>query len=212
MIRYIPGKTRVKTEFMRNITFGDLILAFICVVFAIVIIASNLFTIGGVSYKWYALLGWAAFSIVLFMPIDEGLRLYGSVILILRFMAFPRKYIQGGKGNKSMQRMTPFFNIETGKFINFGTYSGMVLEIDALSLDLMQEDAQDQLILSFSKALKLISQYQRAMLIKTVKPMRFDVFLKNDDRKFELISSYMESLNGKGANSKGMGVWNISIS
>ena len=192
MIRYIPGKTRVKTEFMRNITFGDLILAFVCVVFAIVIIASNLFTIGGVSYKWYALLGWAAFSFVLFMPIDEGLRLYGSVILILRFMAFPRKYFQGGKGNKSMQRMTPFFNIETGKFINFGTYSGMVLEIDALSLDLMQEGAQDQLILSFSKALKLISQYQRAMLIKTVKPMRFDIFLKNDDRKFELLNRLAE--------------------
>ena len=87
---------------MKNITLGDIVLAFICVVFAIVIIASNLFTIGGVSYKWYALLGWAAFSIVLFMPIDEGLRLYGSVILILRFMAFPRKYIQGGKGNKSI--------------------------------------------------------------------------------------------------------------
>ena len=27
MLRYIPGKTRVKTEFFKNITFGDIVLA-----------------------------------------------------------------------------------------------------------------------------------------------------------------------------------------
>ena len=39
MIRYIPGKTRVKTEFFKNITFGDIMLAIACLIFAIVIIA-----------------------------------------------------------------------------------------------------------------------------------------------------------------------------
>ena len=95
MIRYIPGKTRVKTEFMKNITFGDIILAVICLVFAIVIIASSgLFVFGGFDYKWYALIGWIGISIVLFLPIDDGLRLYSSIILIIRFTAFPKKYIK----------------------------------------------------------------------------------------------------------------------
>lgn len=198
MIRYIPGKTRVKTEFMKNITFGDIILAVICLVFAIVIIASSgLFVFGGFDYKWYALIGWIGISIVLFLPIDDGLRLYSSIILIIRFTAFPKKYIKnssksGKKRGASMDRLTPFINIELGKYLNFGDYSGIVIEMHPVALDLMQENAQDSVIYTFSKALKLISQYQRASIIKTEKPMRFDIFLKNDDNKYNLLNELYE--------------------
>lgn len=195
MIRYIPGKTRVKTEFFKNITFGDIILAIVCLIFAIVIVASNLFRIGGVDYRWYALIGWLAISVVLYLPIDEGLRLYSSIILIIRFAAFPKKYIKNNKkrGYKPMEKLTPFFNIEVGKFINFGDYAGIVIEMHPVAMDLMQEPAQDSLIRTFSKALKRISQYQRASIIKTVKPMRFDIFLKNDDEKYSLLNELYES-------------------
>lgn len=195
MIRYIPGKTRVKTEFFKNITFGDIILAIVCLIFAIVIVASNLFRIGGVDYRWYALIGWLAISVVLYLPIDEGLRLYSSIILIIRFAAFPKKYIKNNKkrGYKPMEKLTPFFNIEVGKFINFGDYAGIVIEMHPVAMDLMQESAQDSLIRTFSKALKRISQYQRASIIKTVKPMRFDIFLKNDDEKYSLLNELYES-------------------
>jgi len=194
MIRYIPGKTRVKTEFFKGIGFGDIILAIVCLIFAIVIVASNLFKIGGVDYRWYALIAWAGISIAMFLPIDDGLRLWSSITLILRFSAFPKKYIKSGKqkGYKPMQMLTPFFKIDMGKFIDFGQYSGMVLELHPLALDLMQEKAQDSIIYTFSKALKRISQYQRAAIIKTVKPMRFDVFLKNDDTKFALLNELYE--------------------
>lgn len=195
MIRYIPGKTRVKTEFFKNITFGDIILAIVCLIFAIVIVASNLFKIDGVDYRWYALVGWLAISLVFYLPIDEGLRLYSSIILIIRFAAFPKKYIKNNKkrGYKPMEKLTPFFNIEVGKFINFGDYAGMVIEMHPVAMDLMQEPAQDSLIRTFSKALKRISQYQRASIIKTVKPMRFDIFLKNDDEKYSLLNELYEA-------------------
>lgn len=194
MIRYIPGKTRVKTEFFKNVTFGDIILAIICLIFAIVIVASNLFKIGGVDYRWYALFGWIGISVVLYLPIDEGLRLWSSITLIIRFSAFAKKYIKSGKkkGYKPMEMLTPFFKIDMGKFIDFGAYAGMVLEIHPVALDLMQEKAQDSIIYTFSKALKRMSQYQRASIIKTVKPMRFDVFLKNDDHKYALLNELYE--------------------
>lgn len=195
MIRYIPGKTRVKTEFIKNITLGDIILAIICLIFAVVIVVSNLFKFGGGDYRWYALLGWIAIVIAMYIPIDEGLRLYSSVILIIRFAAFPKKYIGGDtkkRGYSSMSKITPFFNIEVGKFINFGDYSGIVVEILPVALDLMQEEAQDRIIATMSNALKRISQYQRASIIKTVKPMRFDKYLKNDDLKFELLNKLYE--------------------
>lgn len=194
MIVYIPGKTRVKTEFFKNITFGDIILAVICLIFAIVIISSNLFKIGGVDYRWYALIAWVGISVVLYLPIDEGLRLWSSITLILRFSAFPKKYINGAKkkGYQPIEMITPFFKIDMGEFIDFGEYAGMVLEIQPLALDLMQEKAQDSIIRTFGKALKLISNHQRASIIKTVKPMRFDIFLQNDDRKFELLNELYE--------------------
>ncbi len=194
MIRYIPGKTRVKTEFLKGITFGDIILAIVCLIFAVVIIASNLFKIGGMDYRWYALFAWIGISVVFYLPIDDGLRLWSSITLIIRFSAFSKKYIKTGKkkGYKPMNMLTPFFKIDMGKFIDFGQYSGMVLEIHPLALDLMQEKAQDAVIRTFSKALKRITQYQRAAIIKTVKPMRFDVFLKNDDVKFSLLNNLYE--------------------
>ena len=198
MIRYIPGKTRIKTEFFKNITLGDIFLGIICLILAIVIIASNLFKIetNGVvtDYRWYALIGWLAISVSMYLPIDEGLRLWSSITLIIRFSAFPKKYIKTGKkrGYKSMEMLTPFINIEMGKFINLDNYSGIVIQIDPVALDLMQEGPQDAIINSFGKSLKLINQYQRASLIKTTKPMRFDVFLKSDDEKYALLNELYE--------------------
>ena len=194
MIRYIPGKTRIKTEFMKNITLGDILLAIICLIFAIVIIASNLFKIAGSDYRWYALLGWLAISISLYLPIDEGLRLWSSVTLVIRFWAFSKKYLKSGqkRGYKSMTMLTPFLGIEVGKYINFDQYRGIVIELMPLALDLMQEGPQDAVIATFSKALKRISQHQKASLIKTIKPMRFDIFLRNDDRKYALLNELYE--------------------
>ena len=91
-----------------------------------------------------------------------------------------------------MDKLTPFINIELGKYLNFGDYSGIVIEMHPVALDLMQENAQDSVIYTFSKALKLISQYQRASIIKTEKPMRFDIFLKNDDNKYNLLNELYE--------------------
>ncbi|MBO5954704.1 MAG: ATP-binding protein [Clostridia bacterium] len=208
MIRYIPGKTRVKTEFFKGVGFGDIILAIVCLIFAIVIIASNLFKIGGVDYRWYALFAWIGISIVLYLPIDDGLRLWSSITLIIRFSAFSKKYMKNGKqrGYKPMEMLTPFFKIDMGKFIDFGSYSGMVLEIHPVALDLMQEKAQDSIIYTFSKALKRINQYQRACIVKTIKPMRFDVFLKNDDQKYELLNELYDQghYNEEEMESRGM--------
>ena len=194
MIRYIPGKTRIKTEFFKDITLGDIILAIVCMIFAIVIVASNLFTFDGVDYRWYALIGWLGIAVSLFLPIDDGLRLWSSITLIIRFSAFPKKYLKNGKqkGYKSMEMLTPFFSVDMGMYLNFGDYSGIVVEIQPVAMDLMQEDPQDAMIRQFSNALKRISQYQRASLIKTVKPMRFDLFLKNDDDKFALLNELYE--------------------
>ncbi len=204
MIRYIPGKTRVKTEFFKNITLGDILLAILFLVVAVIIAASNLFKIGGGDYRFFAVIGWLAIAIAMFIPIDEGLRMYSSFGLIIRFTAFTRNYInisqarlvkdkKGNtklkvKGGAPMTKLTPFFSIDVGKFINFGVYSGMVVEIMPVALDLMQEPAQDSCINTFSRALKRVNERQHVQIIKTEKPMRFERFLKRDDEKYALLN------------------------
>ena len=187
---------------------GDILLAIVCVAFTIVIAASNLFIFNGSDYRLWAVIGWLAISISMFFPIDEGLRMYSSIGLIIRFTAFTRTYINLSKakvytdkkgrvktkvkGGAPMTKLTPFFSVDLGKFINFGSYSGIVIEIYPVALDLMQEDAQDACIHTFSRALKRISQYQKLQLIKTVKPMRFERFLKSDDEKYALLNELGE--------------------
>ena len=191
MIRYIPGKTRIKIEFAKNITLGDIIMFLVCLAGLGLILLSNLFG----NYKWWYAIAWIAFSISLFVPVDEGLRIYSSIGLILRFSAFRKKYINSKdkvKGYRNINEITPFISIDTGKFINLGDYYGMVIEIDPIAVELMPESQQDDMINTFARGLRRMTQGQSACMIKTRRPMRFDIFLRNDDEKYELLNRLYE--------------------
>lgn len=192
MIRYIPSKTKIKIEFAKNITMGDILVIFLGLIVAGIIIFSNLFG----SYKWWWLVAWASIIISLFVPIEDGLRVYSSIGLLLKFMAYRKKYLKGGGKNskkyRPMSEIMPFLGIELGKFINFDSYSGMVIEIQPLALELMQESAQDRCIHTVAMALRRLTPYQTVSIIKTRKPMRFDKFLESDDKKFELLNQLYE--------------------
>ena len=191
MIRYIPGKTRIKVEFAKNITLGDIIMFIFCLAGLGLILLSQ----GFGQYKLWFAIAWGAISVSMFIPIDEGLRLYSSIGLLLRFTAFRKKYINvvdKVRGYRNMSEITPFISIDSGKYINLGEYFGMVLEIKPVALELMQEPAQDSLIHTFARGLRRMTGNQSAMIIKTRRPVRFDEFLKNDDEKYELLNRLYE--------------------
>lgn len=191
MVRYIPGKTRIKIEFAKNITLGDILMFMFCIAGLGLILLSA----GFGQYKLWFAIAWGAISISLFIPIDEGLRLYSSIILLLRFTAFRKKYINVKdkvRGYRNMSEITPFISIDAGKYINLGEYYGMVLEIKPVALELMQEDAQDTLINTFARGLRRMTGNQTAMIVKTRRPVRFDEFLKNDDEKYALLNRLFE--------------------
>ena len=178
MVRYIPGKTRIKIEFAKNITLGDIIMFVFCLAGLGLILLSA----GFGQYKLWFAVAWGAISISMFIPIDEGLRLYSSIGLLLRFTAFRKKYINVSdkvRGYRNMSEITPFISIDTGMYINLGEYYGMAIEIKPVALELMQEGAQDDLINTFARGLRRMTN-QAAMIIKARRPVRFDEFLKND--------------------------------
>ncbi len=191
MLRYIPGRTRVKSEIAKGFTWGDLILLVIGLAGALIFVYTNL------PYKWYILIGWAVIIITLFLPMDDGLRLWSSIGLLFRFFAFRKKYAimpKTGKlkGYRDIKEITPFLKIDLGRFINFGSYYGMVIEIKPVGFGLMSEDVQDALISTFGRGLKRLSNLQSASIVKLRKPMRFDKFMQNDDEKFQLMNTLAE--------------------
>ena len=191
MIRYIPGKTRIKIEFAKNITLGDIIMFLFCIAGLGLILLSA----GFGQYKLWFAISWLVISIALFIPIDEGLRLYSSIGLLIRFTAFRKKYINVKDkvhGYRNMGEITPFISIDTGRYLNMGEYYGMVIEIKPVALELMQEDTQDSMINTFARGLRRMTQNQSAMIIKTRRPVRFDEFLKNDDEKYDLLNRLYE--------------------
>ena len=191
MTRYIPGKTRVKIEFAKNITLGDIIMFIFCLAGLGLILLSQ----GFGQYKLWIGLGWGIISISLFIPIDEGLRLYSSIGLLLRFTAFRKKYMNARdkmSGYRNMSEITPFISIESGRYINLGEYYAMAIEIKPIALELMQESGQDAMIDTFARGLRRLTQSQSAMIIKTIRPVRFDEFLRNDDEKYDLLNRLYE--------------------
>lgn len=191
MRRYIPGKTKVKMEFYRGVTLGDIIVMLIALAGGVLIISMNMFTD---EVKYSILIAWAALLVAMFIKVDEDLRLYGSLGLLFRFAAFKKRYSSvAKKGYTEMSKLTPFLGIEQGKFINYGEYYGMVVEITPAEFYLLGEEKQNILIGAFSNALKLISNYQTASIVKVRKPMIFDEFIANDDNKYDIVNKMAES-------------------
>lgn len=191
MIRYIPGRTRVKTEFMKNVTLGDIIVALIGFAGAIMMIASNLF---GPNKLWFTV-AWVSFIVSLYLPVDEGLRLYGSLGLLFRFAALKKKYIKSEekkRGYAFMKEIIPFYGVKMDmgeyKFIDFGEYYGSVIQIEPLEFGLLEEEKQDMIIHTFSKGLRRIAQNQSASVVKVRKPMKFDKFMEYDDKKYAILN------------------------
>ena len=90
MIRYIPGRTRIKVEFARNITLGDIIMFMLCVAALGLILLSK----GFGDYKLWFALAWVIISIAFFNDIykrkqNKFVLIVIAVILYgIEFLAF----------------------------------------------------------------------------------------------------------------------------
>ncbi len=178
-MRYIPRKSRVKTEIYNNFTIGDLIIAIIGIAASIFIITSNL------PYKIYITLGFLALYCCLYIPISDGVKMYYGLFLIFKFMAYKKNYYKKPKHkNDDINRIIPFTGLSTDKFISFGNYYGMVIEIMPSAFGLLTEDKQNMVVDTFSKALQRLALNQKASIVRTKMPMILDQMIRFEDDKY----------------------------
>ena len=184
-MKFIPRKTKVKMEFFKGITLSDIIVAAIGAAGGIALAISNL------PYNLYFALAWVCLVAMLFMPIDDELRLYGSLGLLIRFLAFKKKYnkdeVNKKTGKLTMREIVPYEGIIKDKFLDYGDYYGMVIEIQPIEFGLLDEQKQEMVIRSFGNALRRINVGQSASIIKTNKAIVFDDYVQFEDKKYDTL-------------------------
>ncbi len=188
MIHNIPKRTKVKIELAYGFNLIDLILMIVLAAGLILLIVSN------IPYKVIISLSYASLAVMLFINVTDGVRLYYSVILLFKFMAYSKKYsLNKEKGYKDIKQIIPYERIYQEKFVDFGGYYAEVIEIKPLEFFMLEEIKQDMLIRTFSGALSRLNPDQEANLIKVRKPIVFDHYIENDERKFETLNNQLDS-------------------
>ena len=179
----IPRRTKVKMEFFKGVTLSDLLVA------ALGIAGGFAFGLSNLPYNWYFALGFVCLVAMLFMPIDSELRLYSSLGLLIRFIAFKKKYnkddIDKKTGKLRMREIIPYEGIIKEKFLDYKDYFGMVIEIQPIEFGLLGEHKQDMVVKSFANALRRLTPDQTASIVKTNKAIIFDDYVQAEDKKYD---------------------------
>lgn len=191
MSNYIPRKTKVKMEFYKGITVGDILFAFI----AIGILLLMIFMTGFPDYiKVFLSMSWLAICICLYLPLADGKRLFAILGDLFKFFGDPKKFSKNTKRkHKPITELIPYVDIKND-LIDIKDYYAGVLEIRPVEFGLLNEEKQEQIIHTFSSALKAISVGQQASIIKISKPLVLENYIYNEDRKYD---SILEMVNNK---------------
>ena len=102
-MRVIPRRTKVKMEFFKNVTLGDILLAFIGVGVGLGLFLSGLPNNLGI---WLGI-AWVAIIISLYFKVADDVRLYQTLGYAIRFLA-QKKGIQKKKLKNSLQYLKLF--------------------------------------------------------------------------------------------------------
>ena len=178
--RFIPRRTRVKTQFLKGITGGDLIyLGAGGGAVAFLVMAGEI---------WSVILG-VLVGIVFgigFIRSGEDSRMAGSMVHWFRFLAVPKKFAKiTGSGWNNIMSLVPYVGIAEERYINFGTYFGAVVEIRPVEFGLLEPMKQDMLINNVANAFRRINPNQSASLIRLERSMVLDKYIDGEMAKYE---------------------------
>ena len=181
-MKYIPRRTKVKMEFFRGVTLGDLLVALIGIAVLMLILFSNGMT---VMTKVYVGSVWVAVIVALLLRISDGMALYTTILLLIKFFAYRKNYSKERKRKTiDIKELIPYVNIRDG-FIDYENYYAAVLEVRPIEFWLLNEEKQESVIRTFANALRLVNQEQIASIVKTTLPMPMEEYIYAEDRKYD---------------------------
>lgn len=180
MQRIIPRKTRIKMEFFKGVTLSDVLVGMLAIAVALALFTANF------QYSVWVGIAWSSIMVSLFMPMDEGVRVYSSLLYLFRFFALPKRFSKEKKKNfKEIKEIVPFSGVSQDRFIDYGEYFGQVIELHPVEFFLLNEAKQNMVIDAFSNALRRLTNDQTATIVKINKAMIFDGFIYHEDKKYD---------------------------
>lgn len=182
MVRVIPRKTKVKSEFIRGVTGLDLLLGLIFIAVAIVLFLANF------DFHIWIAVAWLIVTISMFLKLADEERFYVTIVFLLRYSVQKKKFTKDSDKKKSnIHEMIAYEGIYQDKYINFGLYSAAVLEIQPMFFTLLTEYYQDNVIESFANALRRLTPDQTCEIVKISKPMVLDRYIYNENHKYDVL-------------------------
>ena len=183
MVRVIPRKTKVKSEFIKGVTGLDLILGLIFIAIAIVLFLANF------QFHIWIAISWMIIAVAMFLKLADDERFYVTIIFLMRYSVQKKKFSKGdGKNKKSdIHEMIAYEGLAQDQYISFGPYYAGVLEIQPMFFTLLTEYYQDNVIEAFANALRRLTADQTCQIIKLSKPMILDRYIYNENRKYDVL-------------------------
>ena len=186
-MKFIPRKSKVKTEVYRGVSILDVILMIIGVIATVLIFISNL------PYKLYIGLSYASFWCMLFVPVSDGIKLYYSIVLMFKFLAYKKEYFKDPKNkNDDIRRIIPFMGVSTDKYISFGEYYGMVIQVHPMEFGMMDNEKQEMTLNTFAQAFARLGRNQKMSIVKVKKPLVLDELVDFEDEKYNTLMDMAE--------------------
>ena len=186
--RFIPRKTRVKTEFVKGVTGSDLIWIGVGLVCTFLMVISKLPPSG---ILWGVVVG--LLFIVGFIKIN-GERIYVLSTTWFRFFSYSKKYakISDSRYKDIFERLIPYKGIKDGMFIDFGEYLGIAIEIKPVEFWLLEPMRQDNVINTVADALRRLNPNQHASIIRLERGMLLDKYIDYEISKYEAVIKNVE--------------------
>lgn len=196
----IPRKIKVKMEFFKGITIGDILIALVCAGISVAIFTANF------AFNIWVGLAFLGASASMFIPIADGVRLYVTLLYLFRFFAQKTNYLKTemvtqreekqnftGKKKKANNKdvgigaIVPFEGIVNDRFIDFKEYYAQVIEVQPIEFGLLNEYKQELVMDTFANAMRRLSDTQSMNIIKLPKAVIYDSYINEEDKKYELL-------------------------
>ena len=182
MVRLIPRKTKVKFEFFRGVTGLDILLGAIFLAIAIILFTANF------DYHIWIGFAWVIIAVSLFFKFADDVRFYTTLVYLMKFAVQKKKFTNDSEGKKGdINTILPYNGVIQDRYIDFGIYYGMVLEVQPMFFTLLTEAFQDNVIDSFANALRRLNNDQTCSIIKIRKPMVLDNYIYNENKKYDTL-------------------------
>ena len=179
-MHYIPRQTKVKSELIPHVTFLDLFLGLIFAIMLYFLLAANF------PYHILVAIVWLAFAVLMFIPLADGQKMYVTIVLLFKFMAYNKKYsVHEKKGYAPMKLLIPYEEIIDEKIISFGSYYGMAIEVTPVEFAMLSEDKQNSYLQAFANAMSRVAIGEDFQLVKITKQILMDDYILSDERKYD---------------------------